>query len=39
LEGLSADLRTKLKNHAGLSKERQKKFIDEYFRVLSSKTE
>jgi hypothetical protein len=32
LEGLFTDLKTKLRNHAGLSKERRKKFIDEYFR-------
>jgi len=25
-------LKTKLRNHAGLSKERRKKFIDEYFK-------
>ena len=32
LEGTFADLKTKLRNHAGLSKERRKKFIDHYFR-------
>jgi hypothetical protein len=32
LEGMFTDLKTKLRNHAGLSKERRKKFIDEYFR-------
>lgn len=32
LEGMFADLKTKLRNHPGLSKERRKKFIDEYFR-------
>jgi hypothetical protein len=31
LEGMFTDLKTKLRNHAGLSKERRKKFIDEYF--------
>ena len=33
LEGLFTDLKTKLRNHAGLSKERRKKFIDEYFKA------
>jgi len=33
LEGMFTDLKTKLRNHAGLSKERRKKFIDEYFRA------
>jgi len=33
LEGMFSDLKTKLRNHAGLSKERRKKFIDEYFRA------
>jgi hypothetical protein len=32
LEGMFTDLKTKLRNHPGLSKERRKKFIDEYFR-------
>jgi hypothetical protein len=32
LEGMFNDLKTKLGNHAGLSKERRKKFIDEYFK-------
>ena len=32
LEGMFTDLKTKLRNHAGLSKERRKKFIDEYFK-------
>ena len=32
LEGMFTDLKTKLRNHAGLSRERRKKFIDEYFR-------
>jgi hypothetical protein len=36
LEGMFADLKTKLRNHAGLSKERRKKFIDEYFRATFS---
>ena len=36
LEGLFTDLKTKLRNHAGLSKERRKKFIDEYFRATFS---
>ena len=31
LEAMFSDLKTKLRNHAGLSKERRKKFIDEYF--------
>jgi hypothetical protein len=30
LEGMFNDLKTKLRNHPGLSKERRKKFIDEY---------
>ena len=33
LEGIFTDLKTKLGNHAGLSKERRKKFIDEYFKA------
>jgi hypothetical protein len=33
LEGMFTDLKTKLRNHAGLSRERRKKFIDEYFRA------
>ena len=33
LEGMFTDLKTKLRNHAGLSKKRRKKFIDEYFRA------
>ena len=33
LEGSFTDLKTKLRNHAGLSKERRKKFIDEYFKA------
>jgi hypothetical protein len=33
LEGVFTDLKTKLRNHAGLSKERRKKFIDEYFKA------
>ena len=33
IEGMFADLKTKLRNHAGLSKERRKKFIDVYFRA------
>ena len=32
LEGMFTDLKTKLRNHAGLSKERRKKFIDAYFK-------
>jgi hypothetical protein len=32
LEGVFTDLKTKLRNHPGLSKEHRKKFIDEYFR-------
>jgi hypothetical protein len=32
LEGMFTDLKTKLRNHPGLSKEHRKKFIDEYFR-------
>ena len=32
LEGMFADLKTKLRVHAGLSREHRKKFIDEYFR-------
>jgi len=32
LEGMFTDLKTKLRNHPGLSKERREKFIDEYFR-------
>jgi hypothetical protein len=32
LEGMFTDLKTKLRNHPGLSKERRKKFIDEYFK-------
>ena len=32
LEGMFTDLKTKLRNHAGMSKKRRKKFIDEYFR-------
>ena len=31
-EGMFTDLKTKLRNHAGMSKEHRKKFIDEYFR-------
>ena len=33
VEGLFTDLKTKLRNHAGLAKERRKKFIDEYFKA------
>ena len=33
LEGVFAGLKTKLRNHSGLSKERRKKFIDEYFKA------
>ena len=33
LEGQFTDLKTKLRNHNGLSEERRKKFIDEYFRA------
>jgi hypothetical protein len=33
LEGMFTDLKTKLRNHPGLSKERRKKFIDEYFKA------
>jgi hypothetical protein len=33
LEGIFTDLKTKLRNHAGLSKERRKKFIDESFKA------
>jgi hypothetical protein len=32
LEGLFTDLKTKLRNHNGLSKEHRKVFIDEYFK-------
>jgi hypothetical protein len=32
LEGTFTDLKTKLRNHAGVSKERRKKVIDQYFR-------
>jgi hypothetical protein len=32
LEGVFTDLKTKLRNHPGLSKERRKRFIDEYFK-------
>jgi hypothetical protein len=32
LEGMFTDLKTKLRNHPGLSKEHRKKFIDEYVR-------
>ena len=33
LEGMFTDLKSKLRNHNGLSKERRKRFIDEYFRA------
>jgi hypothetical protein len=33
LEGQFTDLKTKLRNHNGLSKERRKKFIDQYFKA------
>lgn len=33
LEGKFSDLKTKLRNHNGLSKEHRKVFIDEYFRA------
>jgi hypothetical protein len=33
LEGMFADLKNKLRNHAGLSKVRCEKFIDEYFKA------
>ena len=33
LEGIFADLKTKLRNHAGLSKKRRRKFIDKYFKA------
>ena len=33
LEGMFTNLKTKLRNHNGLSKENRKKFIDEYFRA------
>jgi hypothetical protein len=32
LEGMFTDLKTKLRNHPGLSREHRKKFTDEYFR-------
>jgi hypothetical protein len=32
LEGMFSDLKTKLRNHPGMSKEHREKFIDEYFR-------
>jgi hypothetical protein len=32
LEGQFTDLKTKLRNHSGLSKEHRKLFIDEYFK-------
>ena len=32
LEGMFANLKTKLRNHAGLSKQHRQKFIDEYFK-------
>jgi hypothetical protein len=32
LEGVFTDLKTKLRNHNGLSKEHRKVFIDEYFK-------
>jgi hypothetical protein len=34
LEGMFTDLKTKLRNHPALSKERRKNFIDEYFREI-----
>ncbi|MDR2885704.1 MAG: hypothetical protein LBU95_02855 [Rikenellaceae bacterium] len=33
LEGMFTDLKTKLRNHAGLSKPQREKFIDEYFKA------
>jgi hypothetical protein len=33
LEGMFTDLKTKLRNHNGLSRGRKEKFIDEYFRA------
>ena len=33
LEGMFTDLKSKLRNHNGLTKERRMKFIDEYFRA------
>jgi hypothetical protein len=33
LEGFFTDLKTKLRNHNGLSKEHRKQFIDEYFKA------
>jgi len=35
LEGVFTDLKTKPRNHAGLSKERRKRAIDEYLRATS----
>jgi len=32
LEGIFANLKNKLRNHAGLSKQHCQKFIDEYFK-------
>ena len=32
LEGMFTDLKTKLRNHNGLSKNRRKTFIDQYFK-------
>ena len=32
LEGMFTDLKTKLRNHAGMSKKHREKFIDEYFK-------
>ena len=32
LEGMFTDLKTKLRNHPGLSKKYRKKFIDEYIK-------
>jgi hypothetical protein len=37
LEGIFTDLKTKLRNHAGLAKKRRKMFIDEYFRATFKK--
>jgi len=36
LKGVFTDLKTKLRSHVGLSKERRKRFIDEYFRATFS---
>ena len=33
IDGMFADLKNKLRNHNGLTEQRKKKFIDEFFKA------